>query len=87
MAQRHDLKRDMQFSTRVTGAEFDEAAKLWTVRTDKGEAVRTRFLIAAVGTLSTTNLPQFKGLETFKGKWFHTSSFPRGGVDFTEFGI
>ena len=83
VAQRHDLKRDMQFNTRVTGAAFDEAAELWTVRTDKGEEVRTRFLVTAVGTLSTTNLPQFKGLETFKGKWHHTSSFPRGGVDFT----
>ena len=83
VAERHDLKRDMQFNTRVTGASFDEAAKLWTVRTDKGEEIKTRFLVTAVGTLSTTNLPQFKGLETFGGKWYHTSSFPRGGVDFT----
>ena len=83
VAERHDLKRDMQFNTRVTGAGFDEAANLWTVRTDTGEEVRTRFLVTAVGTLSTTNLPQFKGLERFGGKWFHTSRFPRGGVDFT----
>ena len=83
VAERHGLKRDMQFNTRVTGAEFDEAANLWTVRTDTGEAVKARFLITAVGTLSTTNLPQWEGLERFGGKWFHTSSFPRGGVDFT----
>ncbi len=83
VAHRHDLKRDMQFNTRVTGAEFDEAARLWTVRTDKGEEVKARFLVAAVGTLSTTNLPQFEGLGRFKGKWYHTSQFPRGGVDFT----
>jgi len=36
-----------------------------------------------VGTLSTTNLPGFKGLERFQGKWYHTSRFPHGGVDFT----
>src|SRR5689334_6060923 len=68
VARRHDLKRDMQFNTRVAGAEFDETTNLWTVHTDKGEAVTARYLITGVGTLSTTNLPSFKGLETFKGK-------------------
>jgi cation diffusion facilitator CzcD-associated flavoprotein CzcO len=83
VARRHDLKRDIQFDTRVTGAEFDEAAKLWRVRTDKGDDVTARYLIAAVGSLTTMNMPQFKGLETFKGKWYHTSRFPHAGVDFT----
>ena len=83
VAQRHDLKRDMQFNTRVTSAAFDESTNLWRVYTDKGEEVTARYLIAAVGTLSTTNLPQFNGLETFKGKWYHTSRFPHTGVDFT----
>ncbi|HEY0423636.1 MAG TPA: NAD(P)/FAD-dependent oxidoreductase, partial [Rhodopila sp.] len=49
VAKRHDLKRDMQFNTRVTGAEFDETSNLWTVHTDKGEDVTARDLIAAVG--------------------------------------
>ena len=53
------------------------------MHTDKGEDVTARYLITAVGTLSTTNMPQFKGLETFKGKWYHTSRFPHAGVDFT----
>jgi cation diffusion facilitator CzcD-associated flavoprotein CzcO len=83
VAARHDLKRDMQFNTRVTGAEFDETSNLWTVNADSGETVTTRYLIAAVGTLSDTNLPRFKGLEKFQGKWCHTSRFPKGGIDFT----
>jgi cation diffusion facilitator CzcD-associated flavoprotein CzcO len=83
VAERHDLKRDIQFNTRVTGAEFDETSNLWTVHTDSGETVTARYLIAAVGTLSDTNLPSFKGLEKFKGKWCHTSRFPQGGIDFT----
>jgi cation diffusion facilitator CzcD-associated flavoprotein CzcO len=83
VAERHDLKRDMQFNTRVTGAEFNESTSSWTVHTDKGEEVTTRYLIAAVGTLSTQNIPQFRGLEKFKGKWYHTSRFPHAGVDFT----
>src|SRR6266446_4999985 len=84
VADRFDLRKDMQFGTRVTGAEFDEATNLWTVRTDNGEEVTARYLIAAVGTLSTTNMPQFKGLEKFRGKWYHTSRFPHTGVDFTN---
>ena len=83
VAARHDLKRDMQFNTRVTGAEFDEGANLWRVRTDKGEEATARYLITAVGTLSATNIPPVEGLERFGGKWYHTSQFPRGGVDFT----
>jgi cyclohexanone monooxygenase len=83
VAKRHDLKRDIQFDTRVTGAEFDETTNLWKVRNSKGEEVTARYLIAAVGTLSYTNMPQFKGLERFKGQWYHTSRFPHTGVDFT----
>jgi cation diffusion facilitator CzcD-associated flavoprotein CzcO len=83
VAARHDLKRDMQFNTRVVAGEFDESANQWKVRTDKGEEVRARYLIAAVGTLSATNMPPFKGLEKFKGRWYHTSRFPHEGVDFT----
>src|SRR4029450_11951031 len=83
VATRHDLKRDIQFNTRVTGATFDEKTNVWTVRTDHGEEVTARYLIAAVGSLSHTNMPQFKGLEKFKGKWYHTSRFPHGGADFT----
>jgi cation diffusion facilitator CzcD-associated flavoprotein CzcO len=83
VAKRHDLKRDMQFNTRVTSVEFDETTNLWRVRTDKGEEVTAHYLIAAVGSLSATNIPQFKGLEKFKGKWYHTSRYPQAGVDFT----
>lgn len=83
VAQRHDLKRDMQFNTRVTGAEFDEQQNRWIAHTDRDETVTARYLIPAVGTLSDTNIPAFKGLENFKGAWYHTSRFPHEGVDFT----
>ena len=83
VAERHDLKRDIQFNTRVTGGAFDESTNLWTVHTDAGEQISARFMIAAVGTLSAVNIPQFPGLDRFNGKWYHTSRFPHGGVDFT----
>jgi cation diffusion facilitator CzcD-associated flavoprotein CzcO len=83
VAERHELKRDIQFNTRVTGAEFDETNNLWKVHTDDGEETTARHLIAAVGSLSNTNMPQFNGLEKFQGKWCHTSRFPHTGIDFT----
>src|SRR4051812_40293584 len=83
VAERHELKRDIQFDTRVTSAVFDETADVWRVHTDKGDHVAAHYLITAVGTLSDTNMPPFKGLEKFHGKWCHTSRFPRGGIDFT----
>jgi cyclohexanone monooxygenase len=82
-AERFDLKPDIQFGTRVTGASFDEKTNHWEVRTDKGDVVNAKYLITAVGTLSATNIPQFKGLETFNGRWYHTSQWPHDGVDFT----
>ncbi len=83
VAKRHDLKRNMQFNTKVTSAEFDEKTNLWTVHTDKGEPVTARYVIAAVGSLSTYNIPKFKGIEKFMGQWYHTNQFPKNGVDFT----
>ncbi|NOG70547.1 NAD(P)/FAD-dependent oxidoreductase [Roseicella sp. DB1501] len=83
VAQRHDLKRDIRFNTRVTAGSFDEATGRWTVQTDTGETASAQWLITAVGTLSARNIPEVKGLERFRGKWYHTSNFPKGGVDFT----
>jgi cation diffusion facilitator CzcD-associated flavoprotein CzcO len=83
VADRFDLRRDIQFGTRVTAATFDEKTNRWEVHTDQGDVVSARYLIAATGVLSATNLPQFKGLESFAGKWYHTSQWPHEGVDFT----
>ena len=82
-AERFDLKPDIQFGKRVTETTFDEKTKRWTVRTDKGDVVTAKYVIAAVGSLSTTNVPKWKGLESFKGKLYHTSQWPHDGVDFT----
>src|SRR5258706_1559509 len=83
VADRLDLRKDIQFSTRVTEASFDEARKLWEIRTDKGEVVTAKYFVPAVGALSSPNLPKFKGIDTFKGKTYHTAQWPHGGVDFT----
>ena len=83
-AERFDLKPDIEFGKRVIQTVYDEKAKRWTVRTDKGDVISARYVIAAVGSLSATNVPKFKGLDSFKGKAYHTSQWPHDGVDFTN---
>jgi cyclohexanone monooxygenase len=83
VADRFDLRRDITLETRVTAATFDEATSRWSIRTDRGHEVSAQFCIMATGCLSTAQVPKFKGLESFKGKWYHTGHWPHEGVDFT----
>jgi cation diffusion facilitator CzcD-associated flavoprotein CzcO len=83
VADRFDLKRDIRFNTRVTSAHYDEAANLWRVTTDAGEVLAAQFLITAVGCLSSANIPDIAGLDTFQGRWVHTGQWPHEGVDFS----
>lgn len=83
VADRLDLKRDIQLDTEVTSASFDDASNVWTVLTRNGQTFVAPFLITAVGCLSTANVPQFKGLDSFKGSWYHTGNWPPEGIDFT----
>jgi len=83
VAERFDLNRDITLGTRVTAAAFDEETGTWRVRTDTGEAVRTRYLITGVGALSASNIPDFPGIDSFRGDSYHTGQWPHEGVDFT----
>ena len=83
VARRFDLRRDVQFHTRVTSALFDSAANRWRITTDKGDRASAPYCVMAGGNLSTPRVPAFKGLESFKGKWYHTGQWPHAGVDFT----
>ena len=84
VADRFDLRRDIQLNTRATSAVFDTKASRWTVTTDKGDVVSAQFCVMATGNLSTPRVPDFKGLKTFKGKWYHTGMWPHEDVDFTN---
>jgi len=83
VADRFDLRRDIEFNTRVKQAVFDSDTNTWTVTTDKGSAATARFCIMATGNLSTPRTPNYSGLESFKGRWYHTGLWPPEGVDFT----
>lgn len=82
VADRFDLRRDIQLETRVTEAVYDEAGAQWTVRTDRGDEVVARYLISAAGCLSAGRVPDIPGLADFAGRWFHTGQWPRELVDF-----
>jgi cation diffusion facilitator CzcD-associated flavoprotein CzcO len=84
VADKFDLKRDIHFNTRVTSAHYNEAADRWRVRTKSSDTFVAKFLITAVGCLSTANVPKFEGLENFAGDWYHTEQWPHEGVDFTD---
>jgi cation diffusion facilitator CzcD-associated flavoprotein CzcO len=83
VADRFDLRRDIQFETRVTAAHYDEASGTWKVETNKGDKVTSRWVVMATGCLSATNKPAFKGVELFKGPTYHTGQWPHEEVDFT----
>ena len=83
VADRFDLRRDIEFNTRVKQAVFDSDTNMWTVTTDKGTAATARFCVMATGNLSTPRTPNYPGLQSFKGKWYHTGLWPHEGVDFT----
>ncbi|MBE7197385.1 MAG: NAD(P)/FAD-dependent oxidoreductase [Parafilimonas terrae] len=83
VADRLDLRRDIRFDTRVRAATYDDAANTWRVETEDGERFAARFLITAVGCLSSANVPEIPGLESFQGEWYHTGRWPHERVDFT----
>lgn len=83
VADRFDLRRDITFETRIVSAVFDEGAAAWRIRTHDGGEVEARFCIMATGCLSSANTPAFPGLDTFRGRTFHTGRWPHEPVEFT----
>jgi len=83
VANKFDLNKDIQFSTRVAHAHFIDDGHYWLIRTHDDEELRCRFLITAIGALSAPTMPRFEGMEDYKGPSFHTGLWPKEPVDFT----
>ena len=83
VANRYDLRKDIQFNTRIESAEFDNEQAKWTVRAADGSALNSQYLVLAVGNLSLPRVPRFPGLDQFKGRWFHTGQWPKETIDFS----
>ena len=82
VADRFELRRDIQFETWIQDARYDEAAQRWTIETHKGEQASAQYLICAVGALSTTNMPDIPGINDFAGECYHTGRWPHEPVSF-----
>jgi len=83
VADRFELRKDIQFKTRMTAASYDEASKRWFITTDKGETLQAQYLISCAGMLSEPLTSLFPGQDEFKGRIFYTARWPKEPVDFT----
>ena len=81
VADKLQLRGDIQMNTRVTAAAFDEQTNCWQVSTEHGERCLTHFLVMATGCLSIPLTPDFPGLQEFSGDIYRTSDWPHEGVD------
>jgi cyclohexanone monooxygenase len=83
VADRFNLRSDIQLDTRVDRAVFDESANAWEITTSDGKTVVAKYVVLATGCLSNARMPDIKGLSDFKGKVYHTGHWPHEPVDFT----
>jgi cation diffusion facilitator CzcD-associated flavoprotein CzcO/acetyl esterase/lipase len=83
VADKLDLRRDIQFATKVVAAVWDEATSLWRISTDRGQELSCRYYIMASGCLSVPKELDIEGVERYRGETYFTSRWPHEGVDFT----
>src|SRR6202040_1093480 len=83
VADRFNLRPDIQLNTRVDRAVFDESTSQWSVTTSDGNTVTANFVVLATGCLSNARVPDIKGLSDFKGQVYHTGHWPHERIDFT----
>jgi cation diffusion facilitator CzcD-associated flavoprotein CzcO len=82
VADKFDLRRDIQFRSRVTSAYYQDDARVWEVTLQDGSRHRARFLVTAIGPLSAPTMPRVAGVESFRGRSFHTATWPHEPVSF-----
>ena len=82
VADKYDLRRDIRFRSRVLSARWDESSRSWSVELEDGTRFCSRFLITAIGALSSPTMPAFPGMDDFQGQSFHTGLWPKEPVDF-----
>jgi cation diffusion facilitator CzcD-associated flavoprotein CzcO len=82
VADKLDLRRDIQLRSRVKAAAWDEAAGAWDISLEDGRRCRSRYLVTAVGPLSAPTLPRIAGVEDFRGEAYHTGLWPKHPVSF-----
>ncbi len=82
VAKKFNLLGHISFNTKVVSSEYDEQHAAWEVTTNSRENYKAKYLVMATGCLSSTNIPDFRGLDDFSGKTFHTGNWPHQPVSF-----
>ncbi|CAF4567232.1 unnamed protein product, partial [Rotaria sp. Silwood2] len=82
VADKFDLRKDIQLGTRVNTAFFNETHSCWEIQTNRGDRLFAKFCIMATGCLSTARVPQMKGLDIFNGSHYHTGRWPHTNICF-----
>src|SRR5262245_21640663 len=82
VADKLDLRRDIEFGCRIRGAAWDDAAGEWEIESEDGRRARARFVITAIGPLSAPTMPTIPGVESFRGEAYHTGLWPHEPVSF-----
>ena len=82
VADKFDLRRDIQLRSRVKAAVFDEASAAWEITLEDGSRSRSRYLVTAVGPLSAPTMPRIAGVDDFEGEAYHTGLWPKHPVTF-----
>src|SRR5262245_49342445 len=82
VADKLDLRRDIEFGSRIEAAAYDQAANQWEIEIEGGRRARARLLITAIGPLSAPTMPSLPGVESFRGESYHTGRWPHEPVSF-----
>lgn len=83
VADRFNLRSDIQLNTEIKACIFNEAVGSWSMTTSDAKTVTARFVVLATGMMSATNIPEIAGLDAFRGPVYHTGAWPHEPVDFT----
>jgi cation diffusion facilitator CzcD-associated flavoprotein CzcO len=84
VAEKFDLRRDIQLNSRVEAAHYREDTRSWDLMLEDGRRYSSRFLVTATGILTAATMPNIPGISTFKGLSCHTHRWPEDGVDFAS---
>ena len=83
VADRFDLRKDIDFDVEVKAAHFNETTRRWRIETDKKDKITAQFFVMATGCISTAQTPNIEGLDNYQGNTYHTGNWPHEKVDFT----
>ena len=82
VVEKFNLRQHMMFDQRLVSAIWKPGISGWELTTNTGKVLTSRFLLTAVGLLSSPTLPRYEGVESFKSLSFHTFNAPRKPVEF-----